>query len=101
MTVRWSAMALDDRARWLTTAFVRALQKPDPRIYVAALDSDAHIESEGDRLDGIATYRQGPLPDSRVYPTMDGRFVILYCRIGDDVEIERVLPARSDWINRV
>lgn len=98
MTVRWSAMALDDRASFLTSALVRALQAPDPQIYAAALECDARIESDVNRLEGIATWRAGPLPDSRVYPAADGRFVILYRRDGPDILIERVLPTRSNWL---
>ena len=97
MTVAWNQAALDDRAGYLEAAWQRALALPDPQIFAAAVDQDTRIEVEGENLDGGAFYRQGPLPDSYIYPTHGGRFVLLYRRIDDDVEIERVLPSRSNW----
>lgn len=97
MTVFWSELALSDREALLETAFHRARASHDPQIYQVALEQDERIEAEGNALDGVATYRQGPLPDSRLYTTRDGRMVLLYRRDGDDVEIERVRPARSNW----
>lgn len=97
MTVAWKQTALDDREEFLSDALLRAIAKPDPQIYAAALASDNHIEAEGDALDGLATYKPGPLPGSHVYPTKDGRHVILYQRNGNHVEIERVRPSNSNW----
>ena len=97
MTVAWKQTALDDRAGLLARALDRAIDASDPQVYAAALDRDDRIEAEGDALDGVATYLQGPLPDSRLYPTGDGLFVILYRRDGDTVEIERVFHSRSNW----
>ena len=64
---------------------------------VSAVERDNCIEAEGNALDGVATYKQGPLPDSRLYTTQDGRHVILYRRVGNQVEIERVMPSISRW----
>ena len=97
MTVTWKQTALDDRTGFLDKALDRAIDAPDPQIYVAAVGRDDRIEAEGDALDGAATYRQGPLPDSHLYTTSDGLFVILYRRVGNAVEIERVRPSRSNW----
>jgi hypothetical protein len=97
MTVHWNQTALDDRTWFLENALERAIALPDPQIYAAALEQDEQIEAEGNTLDGVATYQQGPLPDSHLYTTHDGRFVILYRHVGKAVEIERVQPSRSDW----
>lgn len=97
MTVAWKQIALDDRNGFLLDAKTRAIAKPDPQIYAAAMERDNRIEVEGDALDGVATYKQGPLPDSHLYTTKDGRHVILYWRDAAQVEIERVLPSSSNW----
>lgn len=98
MTVSWSEAALSDREILLELAYHRAKLNTDPQLYRAAVEQDDRIEAEGNALDGAATYRQGPLPDSRLYSTRDGRFVILYRRDGGDVQIEAVRPARSNWL---
>ena len=77
MTVAWKQTALDDRNEFLRDALSRAIALPDPQIYAAAIQCDDRIEAEGDALDGVATYKPGPLPDSHLYPTKDGRHVIL------------------------
>lgn len=97
MTVTWKQTALDDRTWFLEDALGRAIAKPDPQIYAAAIEQDTRIEAEGDALDGVASYKHGPLPDSHIYTTHDGQFVILYHRNGKAVEIERVSPSRSNW----
>ena len=97
MSVIWGAQARADRRNYLDQAFAHALEKEDPQINSAAEKRDDHIETEGNALDGAATYRQGTLEDSRLYTTRDGQLVILYRRDGAQVEIERVLPARSNW----
>lgn len=97
MTVTWKQTALGDRADLLASARTQAIARRSPEIYAAAIDQDDRIEAEGDALDGVATYQQGPLPDSHLYITRGGLFVILYRRTGKKVEIERVRPARSNW----
>lgn len=81
----------------LADALARAIAAPDPQIHAAACAQDDRIKAEAATLDGAATYRQGPLPDSRLYVTRDGLFVILYQRNGSKALIERVCPARSSW----
>lgn len=97
MTVGWGRTALDDREALLETAFGRAKAQSDPQLYHAAVAQDERIEVEAEALDGTATWQEGPLPDSRLYITLDGLFVILYRRDGEEVDIERVLPSRSNW----
>lgn len=97
MTVEWTRSALEDRDRLLGAALALATLNEDPQLFLAAEDHDRRIEAEGDALDGVAIYRQGPLPDSRLYTTTDGRFVLLYRRGDQKVEIERVWPSRSNW----
>lgn len=97
MTVEWTRFALEDRDRLLATALASAVINEDPQLFLAAEEHDRRIEAEGDALGGVATYRQGPLPDSRLYTTTDGRFVLLYRRDDHKVEIERVWPSRSNW----
>lgn len=97
MTVGWSRTALDDREELLEIAFDRAKAQSDPQLYQAAVAQDDRIEAEGGALDGIAIWQEGPLPDSHLYITRDGLFVILYRRDAATVNIERVLPSRSNW----
>jgi hypothetical protein len=97
VTVEWKQTALNDRTWFLVNALERAIASADPQIHAAAAEQDDRIEAEGNALDGVATYKQGPLADSHLYTTHDGHFVILYRRIGGRVEIERVRHSRSNW----
>ncbi|MFT4197462.1 MAG: hypothetical protein QM601_06050 [Pseudoxanthomonas sp.] len=93
----WNPRTDRDRRDILLHTLDYALRKQDPYILAAAYRRDARMEAEGNQLDGIIIYRHGPLPDSHLYLTRDRRFVRLYRRRGDGVEIERVMPARSSW----
>lgn len=97
MTVAWGQTALDDRARFLDEALERAIDKEDPQIYSAAVDRDAQIEAEGDALDGAATYAEGPVPGTRLYPCKSRKYLIIYTRNGNQVEILWIAPSRSNW----
>lgn len=97
MTVAWSKTALDDRERILQKAWQRARAGPDPQIFGAAEAQDGRIRVEGNPLDGDAVFRKGPIPDTYVYPTHGGLFLLLYRRDGDHVQIERIVPSRSNW----
>lgn len=97
MTVIWKPTALEDRERLLEKALLLAIARTDPHLLAAAVSRDEGIEREGDGLDGLATFERGPEPDSYVYTTRDGKFVILYSRDNNLVEIERVYPTRSNW----
>lgn len=97
MTVIWKPTALEDRQGLLEAALLLAIAKPDPYLFAAAVARDESFQGEGERLDGMATFKRGPEPGSFVYTTHDGSFVLLYSRDGDQVEIERIYPARSNW----
>lgn len=97
MSVAWKQSALDARTALLASALARAIEISDPQIYFAACEQDDRIETEGDALDGAATYHSGPLPGTRLYTCQDGRYLLIYTRDGDDVLILALVPARSDW----
>jgi plasmid stabilization system protein ParE len=92
MTVAWSQTALDDRARFLAQA-----EEQDPQIYAAAERQDDQLELEGNALDGVATYAEGPTAGTRLYPCKSGKYVIIYTRSGNHVEILWIAPSRSNW----
>ena len=100
MTVAWGRLALEDRTRQLIAAFERAVVLPDPYLFAAALARDDAIETEAGALDGAAVYRLDAIRGTFLYATRDGRFLIAYQRMGNDVHIDRVLPTRrgSDGI---
>lgn len=89
MTVVWNPDALDDRDR-----IHAELDLKNPG---AANRQDAAIEAEGEALDGVATYAEGPLPGTRIYTCRGGKHLLIYTREGDDVEILWVAPSRSNW----
>ncbi|WP_231110693.1 plasmid stabilization protein [Xanthomonas arboricola] len=93
----WKQSALDARTALLASALARAIEISDPQIYFAACEQDERIETEGDALDGAATYHSGPLPGTRLYTCQNGRYLLIYTRDGDDVLILALVPARSDW----
>ncbi|MBB3825377.1 MULTISPECIES: plasmid stabilization protein [Xanthomonas] len=97
MSVAWKQSVLDARTALLASALARAIEISDPQIYFAACEQDDRIETEGDALDGAATYHSGPLPGTRLYTCQDGRYLLIYTRDGDDVLILALVPARSDW----
>lgn len=97
MTVTWNQTALDDRAGFLDEALERAIDVPDPQIYDAAVDQDDRIEREGNALDGAATYAEGPIPGTRIYTCKGGKYLLIYKRDADAVEVLWVAPARSNW----
>ncbi|MFC0155526.1 type II toxin-antitoxin system RelE/ParE family toxin [Xanthomonas dyei] len=97
MSVAWTQSALDARTALLAAALARAIEISDPQIYFAACDQDDRIETEGDTLDGAATYHAGPLPGTRLYTCKDGNYLLIYTRDGDEVLILAPVPARSDW----
>ena len=97
MTVAWGQAALDDRARFLDEALERAIEVPDPQIYAAAERQDDQLELEGNALDGVATYAEGPAAGTRLYPCKSGKYVIIYPRSGNHVEILWIAPSRSNW----
>lgn len=70
---------------------------PDPQLYEAAERRDERLEKEGNALDGVATYVEGPVPETLLYPSSGGNYVIIYTRNGSQVEILRIAPSRSDW----
>lgn len=89
MTVVWNPDALDDRAR-----IHAELDLKNP---AAADRQDIAIEAQGEALDGVATYAEGPLPGTRIYTCRGGKHLLVYTRAGDDVEILWVAPSRSNW----
>ena len=97
MTVNWTPSAIEDRKRLLEAALGRALEQEDPFIYRAALDADARIVQEASALDGVATWREGPMPGTRLYVCRHTQLLLVYTREGDDVQIIWVAPAASNW----
>lgn len=98
MSVSWRPAAIADRMDMLDAAESRAYEKRDPQIFIAALAQDQRIEDEGNQLDGVATWQDMPgLPGTHVYTGRGGQWVILYRRMSRGVEIERVLPSRTNW----
>ena len=97
MSVAWRITALEDRAGILAEALERAIEHRDPQVYAAAMTQDARIQAEGDALDGVATYQEGPQPGTRLYPCRGVRHVLVYTRDGGHVEMLAVLVARSNW----
>ncbi|MGY1425668.1 plasmid stabilization protein [Lysobacter sp. A289] len=97
MTVKWKETALDDRSGFLDDAMARAIKQSDPHIHVAAIQDDDRLEAEGNVLDGVATYQQGPLPGTRLYICRSGKYAVIYNRRGNHVEILWIAPTRSNW----
>lgn len=97
MAVIWSEQAQQERLEVLERARAFAIKHEDPQIFIVALVRDDAMEAEGERLDGIATFRRGPVLGTFLYVTRDGRFVLHYRREGSVVTILRVLPSRSAW----
>lgn len=89
MTVVWNPEALDDRQRIHTELVFK-----NP---AAADRQDVAIEAEGEALDGVATYAEGPVPGTRIYTCRGGKYLIIYTRERDDVEILWIAPSRSNW----
>jgi len=90
MTVAWNPDAIDDRERIHAELVLR-----NP---AAADRQDAAIEAAGEALDGVATYAEGPLPGTRIYTCSGGKYLLIYTRDGDHVEILWVAPSRSNWL---
>lgn len=98
MSVVWRPAAIADRIDLLDAAELRACEKRDPQIFIAALVQDQCIEDEGGQLDGVATWQNLPgLPGTHVYTGRGGQWVILYRRTAQGVEIERVRVSRANW----
>ena len=97
MSVAWSEQALLDLDGLIAHALHYAQELQDPHILETAIHRDRMLRAEGDALDSIVLHRPGPLPDTHLYISLDGRAVMLYRRTGDAVLIERIRPARSDW----
>jgi len=97
VSVLWTPSALEDRQRLLDAAFARAMDYEDPAIYRASLEADANLEQEADALDGVATWRSGPLKGTRLYVCRSTRHLLVYTREGNDVRIISLAPAASDW----
>ncbi len=97
MTVAWGRRALDDRTRFLADAHTRAIAKSDPQIFAAAIAQDDQLEAEGNALNGVATYKPGPEPGTRLYVCKSRKYVLIYTRDGKDVVILWIAPSRSNW----
>jgi hypothetical protein len=97
VSVLWTPSALEDRQRLLDAAFARAMDYEDPAIYRASLEADANMEQEADALDGVATWRPGPVKGTRLYVCRSTRHLLVYTREGNDVRIISLAPAASDW----
>ncbi len=95
--VIWRKTALDARAGLLEFALRRAIERPDPQIYRAALADDDEIERSGEQLDGVATWRAGVVPNTFLRVVCAGRLLIVYRRRGDAVDILDVVPSRRHW----
>ncbi|MBB3813184.1 hypothetical protein FHY13_001490 [Xanthomonas arboricola] len=93
MSVAWKQSALDARTASLASALARAIEICEPQMYFAAWEQDDRIETEGDALDGAATYHSGPLPGTRLYTCQDGTYLLIYTRDGDEVLILALVPA--------
>lgn len=83
-----------DRTERLIEAFEHACAVPDPQLFAAAVERDTALEREGDALDGAAVYRFDVAAGMYLYVTRDGRHVIAYQRVADEVCIDRVLLTR-------
>ena len=97
MTVRWKQAALDAREQLLGMALQRAIDAEDPAIYKAACVADEQIQLQGDALDGVAIYKPGPISGTRLYICQGGKYLLIYSREGDEVQILHVAPAQSNW----
>ena len=97
MTVKWKETALDDRNGFLDDAMARAIKQSDPHIHVTAIEDDDRLEAEGNVLDGVVTYQQGPLPGTRLYICRSGKYAVIYSRVDNHVEILSIAPTRSNW----
>lgn len=97
MSVAWTPGATEDRQRLLDAAFERAMEKEDPSIYRAALEADTNITQEALALDGVATWREGPLDGTRLYVCRGAPYLLVYTRNGNDVQIIWVAPTASNW----
>lgn len=97
MSVAWTPAATEDRRRLLDAAFERAMEKEDPSIYRAALEADTNMTQEAQALDGVATWREGPLNGTRLYVCRRAPYLLIYIRNGDDVQIIWVAPTASNW----
>lgn len=97
MSVTWTQAATEDRRRFLDAAFERAMEKEDPSIYRAALEADTNMKQEALALDGVATWREGPLEGTRLYVCRGAPYLLIYTRNGDDVDITWVAPTASNW----
>lgn len=82
---------------YVDKAWDQAVEKEDPQIFSAAEKRDVQIETESNKLDGAATYAEGPLPGTRIYTCRGGKHLLIYTREDDDVEILWVAPSRSNW----
>lgn len=97
MSVAWTHAAIEDRQRFLDAAFERASEKEDPSIYHAALKADSSMNQESLALDGVATWREGPLEGTRLYVCRKAPYLLIYTRADDEVQIIRVAPTASNW----
>ena len=97
MSVAWTQAATEDRRRFLDAAFERAMEKEDPSIYRAALEADTNMKQEALALDGVATWREGPLEGTRLYVCRGAPYLLVYTPNGDDVQITWVAPTASNW----
>lgn len=97
MSVAWTRAATEDRQRFLDAAFERAMESEDPSIYRAALEADTNMTQEAQALDGVATWREGPLDGTRLYVCRRAPYLLIYTRSGDDVQIIWVAPTASNW----
>lgn len=97
MSVAWTPAAIEDRRRFLDAAFEHAMEKEDPSIYRAALEADTNMTQEAQALDGVATWREGPLNGTRLYVCRRAPYLLIYIRNGDDVQIIWVAPTASNW----
>ena len=81
MNVAWRPTTITDRMDMLDAAELRAYEKRDPQVFIAALVKDQRVEDEGSQLDGVATWPDlHGLPGTGVYTGCGGQWVILYRR---------------------
>lgn len=72
MSVRWGESALGSRMAFLDQALSSAIAESDPQRYHAAVATDALIQADADDLDGVATYRAGPVFGTHIKPAGRG-----------------------------
>ena len=91
MSVVWNQQAIDDRIEIMA-------RRSDYVNIESAFQHDDQIETKGEALAGIVTYKRGRIKGTCEYVFSD-QYIMVYRIDADVIEILSVIPTAVNWAN--